>query len=101
MTYSPTLRRSISRSVMMVGVAEIASVDRRSARTMIVLMACYDSGWVVATVVALLRWQAGSAAGGETWLIYQAAAAIALTALVAVGVGRVGRPTRAADVRRN
>ncbi|MFC7819683.1 hypothetical protein ACFUTR_34315 [Streptomyces sp. NPDC057367] len=60
----------------------IGYTRRRSMRTYMRLMIAYDSGWVLAALAGLLTAWQGSGAGGEVWVVYQAAAPIAFTAML-------------------
>ncbi|MER0447237.1 hypothetical protein ABR738_22255 [Streptomyces sp. Edi4] len=64
------------------GGIEIRHARDRSARTCLRLMAAYDIGWVVTAAVGLLLARQSSTAGGEVWVGYQAAAAVAFAALL-------------------
>ncbi|WP_018653919.1 hypothetical protein [Actinomadura flavalba] len=64
------------------GAAEIGCVRRRSARTYLRFLAAYDSGWVLATLVAALIARRGGDAGGDLWIGYQTAAPLAFAALL-------------------
>lgn len=71
--------------VLMCGTAEIRYVGIRPAGMYLRLQAGYDTGWVLATLAALLvAWQ-GSTEGGEVWMTYQAVAAIVLAVLLTAG----------------
>jgi len=64
------------------GGIEIGHVRSRPVRTYIRLMVAYDSGWVLATLAALLIAWRGGAAGGEVWTGYQTAAPVVFAVLL-------------------
>ncbi|ALG15053.1 hypothetical protein AOZ06_25265 [Kibdelosporangium phytohabitans] len=74
------------------GGTEIRYVHSRPMRTCLRLMVAYDSGWVVATLAAVLMASQGSSAGGEVWIGYQAIASLAFAALLASALRGAGRP---------
>lgn len=73
--------------MLVCGAAEIRYAGIRPAGTYLRFLAGYDTGWVLATVAALLAAQQGSTGGGEIWMAYQAVAATVLAALLAAGTG--------------
>lgn len=88
----PTWLMVVSGAALLVGGGiELRYVRRRPMATCLRLMVAYDSGWVVATAVALLMAGQGSTAGGEIWVAYLTAAPLAFAALL-VGAAPSGRP---------
>ncbi|SCE10799.1 MULTISPECIES: hypothetical protein [unclassified Streptomyces] len=69
-------------AILISGTVEIAYAHRRSMAACVRLMFAYDTGWTVATVVALGVAWLGSTAGGEIWAGYQAVASLAFTVLL-------------------
>lgn len=69
-------------AILISGAVEIAYAHRRSMAACVRLMFAYDTGWTVATVVALGVAWLGSTAGGEIWAGYQAVASLAFTVLL-------------------
>ncbi|MFE2294392.1 hypothetical protein [Streptomyces sp. NPDC059452] len=64
------------------GGIEVVHVRRRPMATCLRLMIAYDSGWVVASGIALvMAWQ-GSTAGGELWVVYLTVAPLVMAALL-------------------
>ncbi|RJO73333.1 hypothetical protein D5S18_18975 [Nocardia panacis] len=64
------------------GGTELGYIRNRPARTYIRLMIAYDSGWVVATLVALLLARQNNHLAGELWIGYQTVAPLAFAALL-------------------
>lgn len=91
---APWLLLAAGALMITVGIAEVFAAERRSGRMMVGALIAFDSAWALATVAALLLWHSGGDGAGELWLGVQAAAALALTALIVSGVGRV-EPDRA------
>ncbi|WP_067488745.1 hypothetical protein [Actinomadura hibisca] len=64
--------------LLVCGLAEIRYARVRPLRVYLWLMAAYDTGWVLVTVVALLL----GSGGGEIWVGYQAVASAVLAAFL-------------------
>ncbi|MER7011935.1 hypothetical protein ABT324_10955 [Saccharopolyspora sp. NPDC000359] len=71
-------------ALLVCAAVEISYVRRRSNSTYLRLMIGYDSGWLLATLAALLLVWSGATTGGEVWIGYQAiASAVFAAALLA------------------
>jgi hypothetical protein len=75
------------------GGTEIGCVRSRPVRTYTRLMVAYDSGWVLATLAALLTAWRGGSAGGELWVGYQTAAPVMFAALLVLAAATPARTT--------
>lgn len=73
--------------VLTCGMTEIWYAGIRPARTYLRFLALYDTGWVLATLAALLMARQAGTGGGETWMGYQAVAAMVLAILLMAGTG--------------
>ena len=62
------------------GIAEIVA-SRHPERRQVIMLAVYDSAWVVASGVAVLTAGRGVGGSGSAWFLFQAIASIILAAL--------------------
>lgn len=67
------------------GIAETVFAVRRGTRSHVGVLAGYDGGWVLVSVIALL---VGGAGGGHLWLGYQAIGSAVLAAIFTHGARR-------------